>query len=705
MSQSFDPYLRWLGIRDPQRPPNHYRLLGIDLFESDVDVIASAADRQMAHVRSFQAGQHAELSQKILNELAAARVCLLKPDRKAAYDAELRKSAAAKAPAPKPVAVAAATPVVRPATAQPVPAKVANQTVTAASAVAEFPSFADVGPSTATRHRSRIAKKKASSPAIPILVGLAATILVAGFVVWNAKSKTPETARVEKPKAIDSAKPTTDNPTPEKPVSSENSNVDPPQPKSEPVKPVVIEPVIKPPAENPGSSPETADPTNGEDPSTTETPTSTDESDDAAEESSTDGEPAPEPEPKLPEPPAEPKDDRLPVPEKEAQAAALEIIKDLFKTEFAARKPEDRAAFAKKLLEQAGESANDATAAYVLYDQAVTMAAAVGDAEAALQAAEALGKRYQVDSLETQVTALTTLSRTVKTAQALKAVGERAASLTDEAITTDRYDVAKRFNSLTLSAARKSKDLSLVNRAQNRYRDIKYLEVEFAKIESSVLRLGSSPNDPEANLAVGRFFCFGKGDFVKGLVYLSRGSKLELRDLAIRELSHPSDRATQVELADGWWGIAEEERAVAEQNLKNHAAEWYRKALPSLEGLSKTAVEAKLLGLGERAGISIGKGLRAAILGSWKAEWIRAGGASRFVYNELVFRPDGTCSYDYVKDGTWSIDGEWVIARYRIPDRPQYFQRYRLDGDRLVCESFQSPGVAYATGTGVRVSR
>lgn len=86
----FDPYRKWLGIPKWEQPPNHYRLLGINPFEDDPDVIEAAADRQMAHVRNYQAGQHSELSQKVLNELAAARVCLLSPEKKTAYDQELR---------------------------------------------------------------------------------------------------------------------------------------------------------------------------------------------------------------------------------------------------------------------------------------------------------------------------------------------------------------------------------------------------------------------------------------------------------------------------------------------------------------------------------------------------------------------------------------------------------------------------------------
>ncbi len=87
----FDPYHRWLGISPKDQPPTHYRLLGIDLFEADPDAIDNAADRQMAHLRSVQTGRNSALAQALLNEISAARVCLLDPHKKLAYDEQLRK--------------------------------------------------------------------------------------------------------------------------------------------------------------------------------------------------------------------------------------------------------------------------------------------------------------------------------------------------------------------------------------------------------------------------------------------------------------------------------------------------------------------------------------------------------------------------------------------------------------------------------------
>lgn len=89
MAGTFDPYHRWLGIPPEKQPPSHYVLLAVEPFEDNPDVIENAADQRMAHLRTFQTGQHSELSQKLLNEVAAAKVCLLKPEQKAGYDLEL----------------------------------------------------------------------------------------------------------------------------------------------------------------------------------------------------------------------------------------------------------------------------------------------------------------------------------------------------------------------------------------------------------------------------------------------------------------------------------------------------------------------------------------------------------------------------------------------------------------------------------------
>ena len=86
----FDPYHKWLGIPRNDQPPHHYRLLGIELFESDPDVIDAATEQRASFVRQCATGQHMAESQKLLNEIAIARLCLLNAAQRQEYDRALR---------------------------------------------------------------------------------------------------------------------------------------------------------------------------------------------------------------------------------------------------------------------------------------------------------------------------------------------------------------------------------------------------------------------------------------------------------------------------------------------------------------------------------------------------------------------------------------------------------------------------------------
>ena len=86
----FDPYHKWLGIPPDQQPVSHYRLLGIEDFESDADAIEGAAEQRTIYLRTFQTGPSSELAERLLNEISAARVCLLDRKSRARYDTQLR---------------------------------------------------------------------------------------------------------------------------------------------------------------------------------------------------------------------------------------------------------------------------------------------------------------------------------------------------------------------------------------------------------------------------------------------------------------------------------------------------------------------------------------------------------------------------------------------------------------------------------------
>ena len=185
MADQFDPYRKWLGISSQDQPPNHYQLLGIPVLEEDPDVIENAANRQMAHVRTFQSGKHSKLSQQILNELAAAKRVLLTADKKTKYDTELKSqlpTAAADpaSPAPPPPSPPTQPPPPTPAT-QPPPHNAGTRqnpaaTSQAANSVVEVRSRQ---PNVVRRHR----RKHQKSSAIPLLFAIVALAILIGIIV------------------------------------------------------------------------------------------------------------------------------------------------------------------------------------------------------------------------------------------------------------------------------------------------------------------------------------------------------------------------------------------------------------------------------------------------------------------------------------------------------------------------------------------
>ncbi len=100
---SFDPYYEWLGIPPDEQPADHYRLLGVRRFEANLNVIETAAERQMLLLKTRQNGPHSELTQQLMNEVSSSRICLLNARRKSEYDAKLRSRVDSQtAPVPPP---------------------------------------------------------------------------------------------------------------------------------------------------------------------------------------------------------------------------------------------------------------------------------------------------------------------------------------------------------------------------------------------------------------------------------------------------------------------------------------------------------------------------------------------------------------------------------------------------------------------------
>lgn len=280
MSESFNPYVEWLGLPAGRQPANHYELLGLPLFENDPHAIAQAADGQIARLRGVRPGQHVVQWQQMLDELCRVKACMTAPSVKSVYDAELcrqiesgsaRPVAAAGEPsappqepqlavppgfqppqpaapsfppqaAPVPPTMAAAPPwnPAAPAAAVPIPMGVPVAKPVAGPQPV-FPPPGNVEPIVVRRDVYQPRWSKSSAGLIVAQVGLIGLILVgAGFayMLYQQRQReataraTTQTASTKETKAVTEPENPTSRPEPDKPTPP--NPVEPEQPKSPP---------------------------------------------------------------------------------------------------------------------------------------------------------------------------------------------------------------------------------------------------------------------------------------------------------------------------------------------------------------------------------------------------------------------------------------------------------------------------------------
>jgi len=283
-----------------------------------------------------------------------------------------------------------------------------------------------------------------------------------------------------------------------------------------------------------------------------------------------------------------------PEPSPAAQKEAEKEIRELFKAQYAKRSPADQQALARKLLESGLETKDNPAGRYVLFREARDVAVQAGDVATALTSVDELAGAFVVDrlSLRSSVVSKVTVPRAPEAARAL---AEAGLAVLQEAVDADKYELAASAVAKAESAARAAQDPHFVSQIQARAKDVGELREQYARVRAAEATLSQKPDDGPSHAEVGRFVCFFKGDWEKGLPRLVSGSDPALRDLAQKDLGKPGAPEAKVQLADAWWDVSERERSrLAKSRLRGRAAFWYEQALPNLTGLVRLKVEKRI---------------------------------------------------------------------------------------------------------------
>ena len=288
---------------------------------------------------------------------------------------------------------------------------------------------------------------------------------------------------------------------------------------------------------------------------------------------------------------APPRDARHEVPPAAALQQARQLIEEVFKDDYAqAKAPEAKPQLAKKLLREAEKTQDDLAARYVLLREATDLAADAGDVALAVQALETLASRFVVDYMGEYSAVLLRMSAKPHSLAVETRLVEAALVLVDAAQAAGKFDAARTAADAAEDAARRTKDTALLKQMVDLKKTINAARQQWEAEQAALAVLDRSPDDPAANLLVGRYEAFVQGKWPQAFAHLAKGGSGLWPELAAKSLAPPTEPAALAELGDAWWKAGENSKNKERAELRAAAVYWYQQALPGLTGLKKDNV-------------------------------------------------------------------------------------------------------------------
>ncbi|TWU03585.1 lectin-like protein [Neorhodopirellula pilleata] len=581
-NDSFDSYHRLLGISPQEQPPSSYRLLGIDLFESDREVIDAAANRQSVYLKGCCCGEHAAFAEQLLNEVAVARLRLLNPASKQRYDSELRAALSQSGRESLEL--------------------VPNQSLPALPVKPTAP---------AVRVRSR--SQKNHSGVLKLMLGIFVPSILSLLGAWKfgltdtggvqrgvsqANLPTPNRSELssasEQPEITPQAAPNPPFITKLKPDSRPTGSISEPGSQTMPAS-------VNAPVQDTGGSrffdiksepePRTA---SDSDPGT-KTSSEVKERLESFRAMAQDAYESGQRHGNLPTSDHY-RGARIAVPENELEDARVKVQKTLATEIREAQSPHDKQHFATRCYELALESEPPADK-YVLLQLAKDSFVDAGDFNGAMLTMDTMESRFETDPFDDRVATLIKLVPKMYRPSDQVSAADRADALIATAIQQDRYKAAIELAASGKKIAMEFRNISMSNKFQMLSDRATLLQNAQPTVQAARDRLQSEPDNAKAIEYLGRYLCFGKSDWTAGLPLLQRAENAILAGLARSELQNPQSTLAFNELGNLWWELASISKSdeVLARESQRRAVHWYRQATASgLKGLPKAAAESRL---------------------------------------------------------------------------------------------------------------
>ncbi|HUE69357.1 MAG TPA: LamG-like jellyroll fold domain-containing protein [Pirellulaceae bacterium] len=593
MPNGFDPYYEWLGIPPKEQPPHHYRLLGIQLFESHPNVIQKAVDRHVIFLKTLQNGPRSALSQELINRITAASICLLSPDKKAVYDAQLVEALKS------------------PSAPSPIPSEQVS--------IVDSPSSPK---NSRSASRRQIVTERPVTAIVKIILGGVAGVGLATLALfyfagidplgWSKSSRDKLAKGAAKEGGSQSQKPSRQAANSRDPKADGTGMEDPwkdvnvdstghgelsqtriasekrertlqplDQGGNTPGEPRQLSPGSKHDDDSAVSanksdatlspaSPDLATPAKG----SSTIPMSVTPAATESIESATNARVAP--------------------PDAAALKVAQEKVRQVFAEDFdGTQTPDRKKELALRLMEMARDIRETSAVRYALLGEAKTIALEVGDMKLALEVIDQLSLSFDVDVWMIKGGMLATVGKASHSVEQKMEVVQSSLKVLDGMVVAGRLDLADELVTAVVPAANGSRDPMLRSTFEETRKRIAAWKKSWEAANAAADRLRTDPTSPHDNLLLGQFRCLVQRDWEQGLPLLAQGEG-PFAAAATADLRQPHSALDQVQVADAWWDAAAKFDGHEKSMIIARAGEWYARAARNLTGVEKSRVDRRL---------------------------------------------------------------------------------------------------------------
>ena len=232
-------------------------------------------------------------------------------------------------------------------------------------------------------------------------------------------------------------------------------------------------------------------------------------------------------------------------------------------------------------------------------------------------------------------------------------------------------------------------------------------------MKNAEFALSVKPDDPEANLTVGRYYCFVRKNWELGLPLLVKGKDAKLAAVAKLELTQPTEASQQEKLGATWYDLARKIRKAADKApYLRRSRDWYERAQAGATGLIGLRIAKRLEelyklvsasgkipitkglvgawnlneGKGKKAIDASGKGFHGEIRGTTPRSWVNGGRLGR-----VVLEFDGRSTYVKLdRTSTWNSLEAFTVAMwvYKNPASREFMVLLTRQDGTTIQESF-----------------